>query len=94
MASVMVLLLRKSWGKRFRGKNARGRGKPRCEGDGQPGRHQGGDKTGATALGAMAGFVAALTLARIGASALPSLLPSPELVPLTPPSFPESHHDH
>ena len=49
---------------------------------------------GATALGAMAGFVAALTLARIGASALPSLLPSPELVPLTPPSFPESHHDH
>lgn len=49
---------------------------------------------GGTALGAMAGFLAALTLARIGASALPDLLPAPELVPLTPPSYPESHHDH
>lgn len=49
---------------------------------------------GGTALGAMAGFLAALALARIGASALPGLLPAPELVPLTPPSYPESHHDY
>lgn len=50
----------------------------------------------ATALGAIAGFVAALVIARIVIGLVPNLLPAPQLIPLSKrfPTFPqEYHHD-
>ena len=55
---------------------------------------QGGD--GATALGAMLGFIGALMLARVVIALLPGLMPVPQLIPLSgqPPSFSkEQDHD-
>lgn len=42
---------------------------------------QGGDA--ATALGAIAGFVAALVIARIAIGLVPGLMPAPQLIPLS-----------
>lgn len=53
-------------------------------------------RDGVTALGAMAGFLAALIIARIAIAHAPSLLPAPRLMPLrtsTPVSIQEFHHD-
>ena len=45
---------------------------------------------GATALGAIAGFLAALTIARIAIGLVPGLMPAPQLIT----TFPlEKHHD-
>lgn len=51
---------------------------------------------GATALGAIAGFLAALSIARVVIGLVPGLMPAPQLIPLSKPSpaFPkEYHHD-
>ena len=51
---------------------------------------------GATALGAMAGFLGALAIARIAIGLVPSLMPAPRLIPSTPHSNlsqQESHHE-
>ena len=51
---------------------------------------------GATALGAMAGFLGALAIARIAIGLLPGLMPAPQLIPISnqSPAFPkEYHHD-
>lgn len=51
---------------------------------------------GATALGAMAGFLGALAIARVAVGLLPGLMPAPQLLPLSShsPSFhQEPHHE-
>ena len=51
---------------------------------------------GATALGAIAGFLAALSIARVVIGLVPGLLPAPQLIPISKqsPAFPkEYHHD-
>ncbi len=51
---------------------------------------------GATALGAMAGFLGALVVARLVIGILPGLMPAPQLIPPSAPSptFPqEPHHE-
>lgn len=46
---------------------------------------------GATALGAIVGFLAALIIARLGIGLIPGLLPTPQLIS----AFPlENHHEH
>ena len=42
-----------------------------------------GQSDGATALGAMLGFMGALVIARIAIGLMPSLLPAPRLIPLS-----------
>lgn len=46
---------------------------------------------GATALGAIGGFLSALIFARIVIGLVPGLIPTPQLIPL---SHPEKHHEH
>ena len=48
----------------------------------------------ATALGAMAGFLAALVVARIAIGLVPGLLPAPRLIPISNQSavFPKEHY--
>jgi sigma-E factor negative regulatory protein RseC len=52
---------------------------------------------GATALGAMLGFIGALVIARVAVGLIPGLLPAPQLLPLShssPVSPQEFHHEH
>ena len=56
-----------------------------------------GQTDGATALGAMLGFVGALSIARTAIGLIPGLRPSPKLIPLSvsPSVIPqEFHHEH
>ncbi len=56
---------------------------------------EGGD--GATALGAIVGFVAALIIARVAIGLVPRLMPAPQLLPLSRSSQvspQEFHHEH
>ena len=48
----------------------------------------------ATALGAIAGFLAALVVARIAISLVPGLMPAPRLIPISNQStaFPKEHY--
>lgn len=50
---------------------------------------------GATALGAIAGFLGALTIARIAIGLVPSLMPAPQLIPVSNQSNPfPKEYDH
>ena len=52
---------------------------------------------GATALGAMLGFLSALAMVRIVVGLLPGLMPAPQVIPVTNPSplsQQEFHHEH
>lgn len=50
---------------------------------------------GATAVGAIGGFLSALIVARIVIGLVPGLLPVPQLIPQPIPiSHPEKHHEH
>jgi sigma-E factor negative regulatory protein RseC len=52
---------------------------------------------GATALGAMLGFIGALAIARVAVGLVPGLMPAPQLLPLSRSSIvspQELHHEH